>query len=225
MCIAAVVITASALPVAAQDDVLLITDFDIEALLEQELDNLNVDDFYLLEHLIDIDTQVQDQQTQMDAVRDEANRIFETFGVIETQMLLDQQQSGTVLDKAFEKVVRTYATREERRINEVPLLLDAPQDVLLGAATRGNLDDAKEIKPAAAFQAPEFWERTEPELQIPSVLVLLLEELERSQSSQAELRETLRDEIVALGAQLENIEEHINPVTAHFQKIVYFRKI
>ena len=118
--------TASALPVAAQDDVLLLADFDIEALLEQELDNLNVDDFYLLEHLIDIDTQVQDQQTQMDAVRDEANRIFETFGVIETQMLLDQQQSGTVLDKAFEKVIRTYAAREERQTNEVPLLLDAP---------------------------------------------------------------------------------------------------
>ena len=92
MCIAVVVVAVSAPPVAAQDDVPLFADFDIEALLEQELDNLNVDDFYLLEHLIDIDTQVQDQQTQMDAVRDEANRIFETFGVIETQMLLDQQQ-------------------------------------------------------------------------------------------------------------------------------------
>ena len=207
MCIAVVVVAVSAPPVAAQDDVPLFADFDIEALLEQELDNLNVDDFYLLEHLIDIDTQVQDQQTQMDAVRDEANRIFETFGVIETQMLLDQQQSGTVLDKAFEKVVRTYATQGERQTDEVSLLLDAPQDVLLGAATRGSLDDAREIRPAAAFQAPKSWERTEPELQVPSVLVLLLEELERSQSSQAELRETLRDEIVALGAQLENIEQ------------------
>ena len=207
MCIAVVVVAVSAPPVAAQDDVPLFADFDIEALLEQELDNLNVDDFYLLEHLIDIDTQVQDQQTQMDAVRDEANRIFETFGVIETQMLLDQQQSGTVLDKAFEKVVRTYATQGERQTDEVSLLLDAPQDVLLGAATRGSLDDAREIQPAAAFQAPKSWERTEPELQVPSVLVLLLEELERSQSSQAELRETLRDEIVALGAQLENIEQ------------------
>ena len=143
----------------------------------------------------------------MDAVRDEANRIFETFGVIETQMLLDQQQSGTVLDKAFEKVVRTYATQGERQTGDVSLLLAAPQDVLLGAATRGSLDDAREIWPAAAFQAPESWERTEPELQVPSVLVLLLEELERSQSSQAELRETLLDEIVALGAQLENIEQ------------------
>ena len=101
MCIAVVVVAVSAPPVAAQDDVPLFADFDIEALLEQELDNLNVDDFYLLEHLIDIDTQVQDQQTQMDAVRDEANRIFETFGVIETQMLLDQQQSRHRISRPF----------------------------------------------------------------------------------------------------------------------------
>jgi murein DD-endopeptidase MepM/ murein hydrolase activator NlpD len=36
---------------------------------------------------------------------------------------------------------------------------------------------------------------------------MLLEELERSQSAQAELRETLRDEIDALGTQLEDMEE------------------
>ena len=40
---------------AVRDDVPLIADMDIEALLEQELAKLNVDDFYLLEHLIDID--------------------------------------------------------------------------------------------------------------------------------------------------------------------------
>jgi len=205
VCIAAVITTVSAPPVSAQDDVPLIADIDIEALLEQELDNLNVDDFYLLEHLIEIDTKVKDQQTQMDAVRDEANRIFETFGIIETQMLLDRQQSGTVLDKAFEKVVRTYTTREEPQPSIGSGILYHP--VLLGAATNGDLDKAEEIRATTVAQGSESWEPTEPELPGPSVLVLLLEELERSQSSQAELRETLRDEIVALGAQLENIEE------------------
>ena len=195
------------LPVAAEEDVPLIADMDIDTLLEKELDKLNVDDFYLLEHLIDIDNKVKNQQSQMGAIRDEANRIFESFGVIETQMVLDQQQSGTVLDKAFEKVVRTYATQEETQPIEPPLVANPPKDVLLGAATRGELDDAKAIRPASSFQASEPWEPSEQEPPGPSVLVLLLEELERSQTSQAELRETLRDEIVALGSQLENIEE------------------
>ena len=39
------------------------------------------------------------------------------------------------------------------------------------------------------------------------MLVMLLEELERSQSTQAELRETLRDDIDALSVQLEDMEE------------------
>ena len=101
MLIAVVCVLVSAVPVAADDDVPLIADMDIEALLEQELSNLNVDDFYLLEHLIDIDNKVKDQQSRMYGVRDEANRIFESFGAIETQILLDRQQSETVLDKAF----------------------------------------------------------------------------------------------------------------------------
>ncbi len=205
VCIAAVITTVSALPVAAQDDLPLIADIDIEALLEQELNNLNVDDFYLLEHLIEIDTKVKDQQNQMDAIRDEANRIFETFGIIETQMLLDRQQSGTVLDKAFEKVIRTYTTQEQPEPSVSSGILYHP--VLLGAATNGELDKAEEIRVATVSQGSVSGEPTEPELPGPSVLVLLLEELERSQNSQAELRETLRDEIAALGAQLENIEE------------------
>ena len=207
VCIAAVAATIYAPPVAAQDDVTLIADLDIKLLVEQELDNLNVDDFYLLEHLIDIDSKVKDQQAQMDVVRDEANRLFETFGIIETQMFLDRQQLGTLLDKAFEKVVRTYTIQDQRQPVEAPLDVNPPQDILLGAATRGDLDDAWEIRPAAAFQASKFWEPTEPENPTPSALALLLEELERSQSNQADLRETLRDQIAALGAQLENIEE------------------
>ena len=55
--------------------------------------------FYLLDHLIDINSKVKEQQGRMDAVRDEATRIFESFGEIETQILLDRQQSDTVLIK------------------------------------------------------------------------------------------------------------------------------
>ena len=197
----------SALPAAADGDVPLIADIDIEALLEEELDELKVDDFYLLEHLIDIDTKVKDQQTRMDAVRDEANRIFESFGVIETQILLDRQQSGTVLDKAFEKVVRTYSSPEEPAPVKIPLPVNPPKDVLLGAAIRGDLAGVEMIMPATISRPSDSWEPPDPEFEGPSVLVLLLEELERSQATQADLRETLRDEILALGAQLENIEE------------------
>ena len=205
--VTAVVVGSSALSAAADDDVPLIADVDIETLLEQELNNLNVDDFYLLEHLIDIDIKVKAQQARMDAIRGEANRIFDSFGVIETQILLDRQQSETVLGKAFEKVVRTYTAPEEPAPIETPKLVDPPKDVLLGAATRGDLDDVETITPAAIFQPADVWEPTQQEFEGPSVLVLLLEELERSQASQAELRETLRDEISALGAQLENIED------------------
>ncbi|MED5292422.1 MAG: hypothetical protein VYB56_01040, partial [Actinomycetota bacterium] len=63
--VTATVIGLSALPAAADEDVPLIADVDIEALLEQELNDLNVDDFYLLEHLIDIDIKVKAQQTRM----------------------------------------------------------------------------------------------------------------------------------------------------------------
>ncbi|MDP6284517.1 MAG: hypothetical protein QF696_11805, partial [Acidimicrobiales bacterium] len=205
--VTATIIGLSALPAAADEDVPLIADIDIETLLEQELDDLNVDDFYLLEHLIDIDIKVKAQQTRMDAVRDEANRIFESFGVIETQILLDRQQSETVLDKAFEKVVRTYTAPEEPDPIEAPKPVDPPKDVLLGAATRGDLEDVEAITPAAIFQPSDSWEPAQQGFAGPSVLVLLLEELERSQADQAELRETLRDELVALGTQLENIEE------------------
>jgi len=205
--VTATVVGLSALPAAADEDVPLIADIDIETLLEQELNDLNVDDFYLLEHLIDIDIKVKAQQTRMDAVRDEANRIFESFGAIETQILLDRQQSETVLDKAFEKVVRTYTAPEEPDPIEAPEPVDPPKDVLLGAATRGDLEDVQAITPAAIFQPSDSWEPPQQNFEGPSVLVLLLKELERSQATQAELRETLRDEIVALGNQLENIEE------------------
>ena len=205
--VTATIVGLSALPAAADEDVPLIADIDIETLLEQELDDLNVDDFYLLEHLIDIDIKVKAQQTRMDAVRDEANRIFESFGVIETQILLDRQQSETVLDKAFEQVVRTYTAPEESDPIEAPEPVDPPKDVLLGAATRGDLEDVEAITPAAIFQPSDSWEPAQQGFAGPSVLVLLLEELERSQADQAELRETLRDELVALGTQLENIEE------------------
>jgi len=212
--IAVVCVLVSAVPVAADDDVPLIADMDIEALLEQELSNLNVDDFYLLEHLIDIDNKVKDQQSRMYGVRDEANRIFESFGAIETQILLDRQQSETVLDKAFEKVVRTYNAPVEPGHEEEPVLADPPRDVLLGAATRGDLEGVEMIAPASIPQAVDPWPTDEREFEGPSVLVLLLEELERSQANQAELRETLKDEILALGAQLENIEESENELEA-----------
>ena len=214
MLIAVVCVLVSAVPVAAADDVPLIADMDIEALLEQELSNLNVDDFYLLEHLIDIDNKVKDQQSRMYGVRDEANRIFESFGAIETQILLDRQQSETVLDKAFEKVVRTYNAPVEPDHEEEPVLADPPKDVLLGAATRGDLEGVEMIVPASIPQAVDPWPTDEREFEGPSVLVLLLEELERSQANQAELRETLKDEILALGAQLENIEESENELEA-----------
>ena len=205
--VTAVVVGSSALSAAADDDVPLIADVDIETLLEQELNNLNVDDFYLLEHLIDIDIKVKAQQARMDAIRGEANRIFESFGVIETQILLDRQQSETVLDKAFEKVVRTYTAPAAPEPIDAPKLVDPPKDVLLGAATRGDLDGVEAITPAAIFQPPDSLEPTQQDFVGPSVLVLLLEELERSQADQSELRETLRDEIVALVTQLENVEE------------------
>ena len=210
----------AATPVGA-DDVPLIADMDIEALLEQELENLEVDDFYLLEHLVDIDAKVKDRQTRMGVVRDEADRIFARFQTIDNQISLDRQQSETVLGKAFEKVVRTYTPSQEVVPDELPLIGPDPverqpgKDVLLGAATRGDLSGVDTIVPAATPQPPEPAELRRPELAAadlrdfegPSVLVMLLEELERSQSTQAELRETLRDEIDALSDQLEDMEE------------------
>ena len=209
-----------ATPVGA-DDVPLIADMDIEALLEQELANLEVDDFYLLEHLVDIDAKVKDRQTRMGAVRDEADRIFARFLMIDNQISLDRQQSETVLGKAFEKVVRTYTASQEVEQEELPLIVPDPveprpgKDVLLGAATRGDLSNVDTIVPASTPQPPEPAELRHPELATadlpdfegPSVLVMLLEELERSQSTQAELRETLRDEVDALSDQLEDMEE------------------
>lgn len=194
-------------PTAAQDDVPLIADMDIETLLEQELNTLNVDDFYLLDHLIDINSKVKEQQGRMDAVRDEATRIFESFAEIETQILLDRQQSETVLDKAFEQVVRTYIAPTESDDDEEELTVDPPKDVLLGAATRGDLADVELIAPASLARTIDSWSADQQDFGGPSILVLLLEEMERNQADQASLRETLRDEILALGAQLENIEE------------------
>ena len=206
---------------AGADDVPLIADTDIEALLEQELANLNVDDFYLLEHLIDIDAKVKDRQTRMGAVHDEADRIFARFKVIETQISLDREQSSTVLGKAFEQVVRTYTISAEPEQEQIPEFeFDPPKqkpgnDVLLGAAMRGDLSNVDEIIPAATLPPPveitpqrsEIETAAPEEFEGPSVLVMLLEELERSQSTQAELRETLRDDIDALSTQLEDMEE------------------
>ena len=206
---------------AGADDVPLIADIDIEALLEQELETLNVGDFYLLEHLVDIDTKVKDRQTRMGAVRDEADRIFVRFLTIENQIALDREQSETVLGKAFERVVRTYTISGEAQQEEVHQDdFERPdpepgKDVLLGAATRGDLSNVDTIVPAATPQPsavvtpqPSEADTTvPPPFEGPSVLVMLLEELERSQSAQAELRETLRDELEALGTQLEDMEE------------------
>ena len=206
---------------AGADDVPLIADTDIEALLEQELANLNVDDFYLLEHLIDIDAKVKDRQTRMGAVHDEADRIFARFKVIETQISLDREQSSTVLGKAFEQVVRTYTISAEPEQEQIPEFeFDPPKqkpgnDVLLGAAMRGDLSNVDDIVPAATLPPPmeitpqrsEIETAVPEQFEGPSVLVMLLEELERSQSTQAELRETLRDDIDALSTQLEDMEE------------------
>ena len=180
---------------------------DIETLLEKELNTLNVDDFYLLEHLIDINSKVKDQQGRMDAVRNEATRIFESFGAIETQILLDRQQSETVLDKAFEQVVRTYTTPAELSPENERTVTEPSKAVLLGAATRGDLDGVELMTSASVPQALNSWPSEESDFESPSVLVLLLEEMERNQAGQANLREQLKDEILALGAQLENIEE------------------
>jgi len=206
---------------AGADDVPLIADIDVDALLEEEFAKLNVDDFYLLEHLVGIDTKVKDRQTRMGAVRDEADRIFARFQTIESHISFDREQSERVLGKAFEKVVRTYTVTEQSQQEEV--IQDEPdyfdpkpgKDVLLGAATRGDLSEVDSIVPAATLQNLEaatpqphkVETTTRPEYEGPSVLVMLLEELERSQSAQAELRETLGDEIDALSTQLEDMED------------------
>ena len=187
---------------AVGGDVPLIADMDIEALLEQELAKLNVDDFYLLEHLIDIDVRVKNQRERMEAVRQEADRIAESFGAIEERILLDTQQSGTVLEKAFEQVVRTYTAPSDRRSLDHQILVPTPKDVLVGAATRGDLAEVNELAPASSWSFSDEWAAPDDVSSSPSVLVLLLEELERSQARQAELRENLGDEITALGEQL-----------------------
>ena len=212
-------------PVGA-DDVPLIADIDVDALLEEEFANLNVDDFYLLEHLVDIDTKIKDRQTRMGAVRDEADRIFARFQTIDSHISLDRDQSETVLGKAFEKVVRTYTISDEAQQEEVhqeevhQYDFERPnpkpgKDVLLGAATRGDLSNVDAIVPAATpqpsavatLQPSGVGTTVPPQFEGPSVLVMLLEELERSHSAQAELRETLRDELQALSTQLEDMEE------------------
>ena len=192
---------------AVRDNVPLIADMDIEALLEQELAKLNVDDFYLLDHLIDIDVRVKNQRERMDAVRQEADRIAESFGAIEERILLDTQQSGTVLEKAFEQVVRTYTAPSDRRSLDHQILVPTPKDVLVGAATRGDLAEVNELTPARSWSFSDEWLVPDDVSSSPSVLVLLLEELERSQARQAELRENLGDEIAALGEQLSSMEE------------------
>ena len=192
---------------AVGDNAPLIADMDIEALLEQELAKLNVDDFYLLEHLIDIDVRVKNQRERMDAVRQEADRIAESFGAIEERILLDTQQSGTVLEKAFEQVVRTYTAPSDRRSLDHQILVPTPKDVLVGAATRGDLAEVNELAPASSWSFSDEWAVPDDVSSSPSVLVLLLEELERSQARQAELRENLGDEITALGEQLSSMEE------------------
>ena len=192
---------------AVRDNVPLIADMDIEALLEQELAKLNVDDFYLLEHLIDIDARVKNQRERMEAVRQEADRIAESFGAIEERILLDTQQSGTVLEKAFEQVVRTYTAPSDRRSLDHQILVPTPKDVLVGAATRGDLAEVNELAPASSWSFSDEWAAPDDVSSSPSVLVLLLEELERSQARQAELRENLGDEITALGEQLSSMEE------------------
>ena len=192
---------------AVGGDAPLIADMDIEALLEQELAKLNVDDFYLLEHLIDIDVRVKNQRERMEAVRQEADRIAESFGAIEERILLDTQQSGTVLEKAFEQVVRTYTAPSDRRSLDHQILVPTPKDVLVGAATRGDLAEVNELAPASSWSFADEWAAPDDVSSSPSVLVLLLEELERSQARQAELRENLGDEITALGEQLSSMEE------------------
>ena len=192
---------------AVRDDVPLIADMDIEALLEQELAKLNVEDFYLLEHLIDIDVRVKNQRERMGAVRQEAERIAESFGAIEERILLDTQQSGTVLEKAFEQVVRTYTAPSDRWRPDHQMLVPTPKDVLIGAATRGDLAEVSELTPASSWSFSYEWAAPDDVSSSPSVLVLLLEELERSQARQAELRENLGDEITALGEQLLSMEE------------------
>ena len=192
---------------AVGGDAPLIADMDIEALLEQELAKLNVDDFYLLEHLIDIDVRVKNQRERMEAVRQEADRIAESFGAIEERILLDTQQSGTVLEKAFEQVVRTYTAPSDRRSPGHQMLVATPKDILIGAATRGDLAEVNELAPASSWSFADEWAAPDDVSSSPSVLVLLLEELERSQARQAELRENLGDEITALGEQLSSMEE------------------
>ena len=192
---------------AVRDDVPLIADMDIEALLEQELAKLNVDDFYLLEHLIDIDVRVKNQRERMDAVRQEADRIAASFGAIEERILLDTQRSGTVLEKAFEQVVRTYTAPSDRRSLDYQMLVATPKDVLIGAATRGDLAEVSKLTPASSWSFSAEWAAPDDVSSSPAVLVLLLEELERSQARQAELRENLGDEITALGEQLSSMEE------------------
>ena len=103
--------------------------------------------------------------------------------------------------------MRTYVAPTESDNEEEELTVDPPKDVLLGAATRGDLADVESIVPAAIPQTLDSWSTDKQDFGGPSILVLLLEEMERNQAAQASLRETLRDELLALGAQLENIEE------------------
>ncbi len=117
--------------------------------------------------------------------------------------------------------MRTYTISDEAQQEEVHQdEFERPnpkpgKDVLLGAATRGDLSNVDAIVPAATpqpsavatLQPSGVGTTVPPQFEGPSVLVMLLEELERSHSAQAELRETLRDELQALSTQLEDMEE------------------
>ena len=143
----------------------------------------------------------------MEAVRQKADRIAESFGAIEEPILLDTQQSGTVLEISFEQVVRAYTSPSDRRSLDHQILVATPKDVLIGAATRRDLAEVNELAPASNWSFSYEWAAPDDVSSSPSVLVLLLEELERGQARQAELRENLGDEIAALGEQLESMEE------------------
>ena len=103
--------------------------------------------------------------------------------------------------------MRTYTAPSDRRSLDHQILVPTPKDVLVGAATRGDLAEVNELAPASSWSFSDEWAAPDDVSSSPSVLVLLLEELERSQARQAELRENLGDEITALGEQLSSMEE------------------
>ena len=116
----------------------------------------------------------------MDAVRDEATRIFESFA----EMKPNSSRPATIrqfLDKAFTSGANLRRPKESNN-EEAGLIVNPPKDALLGA-TRGDLADAELVSSCVHSNTHSILGLPINKTLEVLHLVLLLEEMERNQAT------------------------------------------